>query len=1157
MAARTRRARWLAVAVCIAIVFLIYERRAIENASYPDYLNIGGGSVLRNSDGSEKFPDPGPPIPAAPPSEPMIKDSNPLKPVEPESKPKLPEEPAPEIKNPTLPEPEPEPLPALPTLPATPAEKPAAFPANDPVFGGEDDAYGYPGRIDPLYKPTTTTPAAPVHWTKQPEKYPITSKIKLPTGSPKPIPRIQYSGKGGAEPERLAAVKKAAKHAWDGYREYGWGYDEVKPVSGKGKDSFNGWGATLVDSLDTLWIMGMKDEFEDAVNQTSHIDFTTSPKNEIPMFEVTIRYLGGLIAAYDVSGGKYKVLLDKAVELGEILYSAFDTPNRMPETYYQWKPRASTLPYFSSTRDRVVLAELGTLSLEFTRLAQLSGEAKYYDAIARITDAFDEWQNRTRLPGMWPISVDASGCAKPVANTPSRTGPKQLPVGPNGNSYMMTSEPVMGGGSPGGKIGKPWHEAQQADEESGVEKTGKAKIEAPSKAGDLTVEAPKKASDSKVGGPKKPSTADKGVESVKAPPAEPDAAALANAEKTLMESMNHDAHMDAAMEAMDKNVANPMAHTGKSSDLRNPSEHAPAEPSYEKRTDKAAKEKRQLDADDVDADIGSGSDAVRGSGASLPASDKYPSHSTGGGGHRNDFSVHNGASKQTPAETASPKGEEIAEPECIPQGFESPSKMAMETFTLGGQSDSLYEYFPKEWVLLGGLVPQYKDMYLKSTEAIIKNLLFRPMTPNNADILVSGELKSYINYTTEEPYEELVAKNEHLTCFAGGMFAMGGKLFNQPEHIEIGRKLTDGCVWSYNATASGIMPETLNMIACKDEKDCKWNETKYWEELDPYRQYREEQRVQFFIDHPDYDESEGTTTAATVKATAAPNAKTVPAHPKPASLAYADEDEPPLDDMPLSGQKTVPARSKPGSVTYGSRAPPLDAPQVLDTGDDADGSDASSKLKRRQLEDYDSDEEIDDTSTKQTSTVPEKVPAPAAAAGPAIESSPAINSFSNLNDDPDTLPSDATVPETDPYSFPVYVPKPPMTHQQYIAMRLKDDRLPLGFTQMDRKYILRPEAIESVFYMYRITGEQYWRDVGWKMFQSVETATRTNHGHSAVHDVTMEVPQHKDEMESFWLAETLKYYYLLFEEPERWSLDDWVLNTEAHFFKRPDAKGRA
>jgi len=69
-----------------------------------------------------------------------------------------------------------------------------------------------------------------------------------------------------------------------------------------------------------------------------NLDFKSSRRGDIPIFETTIRYLGGLIGAYDVTDGKYKILLDKAVELAEIMMGAFDTPNRMPDTFYQWKP---------------------------------------------------------------------------------------------------------------------------------------------------------------------------------------------------------------------------------------------------------------------------------------------------------------------------------------------------------------------------------------------------------------------------------------------------------------------------------------------------------------------------------------------------------------------------------------------------------------------------------------------------------------------------------------------------------------------------------------------------------------------------------------------------------------------------------------------------
>lgn len=89
--------------------------------------------------------------------------------------------------------------------------------------------------------------------------------------------------------------------------------------------------------------------------------------------------------------------------------------------------------------------------------------------------------------------------------------------------------------------------------------------------------------------------------------------------------------------------------------------------------------------------------------------------------------------------------------------------------------------------------------------------------------------------------------------------------------------------------------------------------------------------------------------------------------------------------------------------------------------------------------------------------------------------------------------------------------------------------------------------------MYRITGDPTWMDKGWTMFEATLRATRTEYANSAVADVLDEQPELEDSMESFWIAETLKYYYLLFSEPSVISLDEWVLNTEAHPFQRPDA----
>lgn len=267
--------------------------------------------------------------------------------------------------------------------------------------------------------------AEQIEWVTQSEHFPVPSgsTIALPTASPKPMPKLQATFEKETDAVRADrikkrdAVKSAFLHAWKGYKEKAWGKDELMPMSGSSKDPFNGWGATLIDSLDTMWIMGLKDEFEEALTMVAKTNFKTSRRSDIPIFETTIRYLGGLLGAYDVSDGKYKVLLEKAVELGDIMMGSFDTPNRMPDTFYQWKPTFASNPHRASTR--VVLAELGSLALEFTRLAQLTKEPRYYDAIARITDALEEWQNHTRLPGMWPTYVDASGCEKIVYKSPN------------------------------------------------------------------------------------------------------------------------------------------------------------------------------------------------------------------------------------------------------------------------------------------------------------------------------------------------------------------------------------------------------------------------------------------------------------------------------------------------------------------------------------------------------------------------------------------------------------------------------------------------------------------------------------------------------------------------------------------------------------------
>lgn len=271
-----------------------------------------------------------------------------------------------------------------------------------------------PGATTPNIKPGDPADA-PVdtsngrfRWRDVPTAFPIKSYTPLPTGKPLKLPKVQYDFSKETEEhaakrkKHQKAVRDTFERSWKAYRQHAWMKDELGPLSGGVKNGFGGWGASLVDNLDNLWIMGLKDEFEAAVSAAMDIDLGSATTDSVNVFETTIRHLGGFLACYDVSGDKR--CLDKAIEFGEMLYKAFDTPNHMPIT--RWKPQLATKE--KQTADKTVLvAEIGSLSMEFTRLTMVSGDPKYYDAIDRITRLFAAQQSKTHLPGMWPVVVNA------------------------------------------------------------------------------------------------------------------------------------------------------------------------------------------------------------------------------------------------------------------------------------------------------------------------------------------------------------------------------------------------------------------------------------------------------------------------------------------------------------------------------------------------------------------------------------------------------------------------------------------------------------------------------------------------------------------------------------------------------------------------------
>ncbi|RPA80068.1 seven-hairpin glycosidase [Ascobolus immersus RN42] len=742
-----------------------------------------------------------------------------------------------------------EPIHVTSTLPVVPSKPDATSTTSSLLVPPPSSSISAPVPVSPLIpghdqkEPEAETEPAKPRWKPSKEHYPIPpeSIIPLPTGTPKTLPRVQAAFATNEDPEarrirmeRKGNVKRELIHAWNGYKEWAWFHDEVRPVVGAPHDPFGGWAATLVDALDTLWIMGLKEEFEEAVTAVEKLDFKTYSGGAIRVFETNIRYLGGLLGAYDISDGKHPSLLKKAQELAEILYGVFDTPNRMPILSYGWEPDQVAIPQRAPSGAGA--AELGSLSMEFIRLAQITKENRYYDAVQRIADALDEYQNRTLIPGLFPHEIDTSGCGKRRKTQP----PQQSSVN-----------------------------------------------------------------------------------------------------------------------------------------------------------------KRQ-----------------------------FPPSAAG--------------------------------EECVPQKLGRPELFFQEVYDQGAMIDSLYEYLIKNYILLGGLNDQYARMYKWSVQEAKKYIYFRPKVHGDKDILLPGQvyMKQEGQTGDHRAVPSFEAHSSHLACFVGGMVGLGAQTLRLDGDLSVAKRLTDGCVWAYNVTTTGLQPEEYNVMKCPSEGGCKFSEEEWLREAYPYVFQRERNKN----------------------------------HLPPVASA---PDSPPEEDNPLF----IANANKKFNEDIIENADKTSRSTSAVSNDNGSGNSVNSNPTG----------DLDSTTSANTATK--------------------VNKRDNADSDTQT---------------PLEIAR----------AQAKSARLPPGMLQAtDSRYILRPEAIESVFYMYRITGDPSWQEKGWHMFESTIKATKVKYGHSAINNVFAEPDQihHSDSMESFWLAETLKYYYLLFSEPDVVSLDDYVFNTEAHPFKRPKA----
>ncbi|XP_077161792.1 endoplasmic reticulum mannosyl-oligosaccharide 1,2-alpha-mannosidase [Paroedura picta] len=174
--------------------------------------------------------------------------------------------------------------------------------------------------------------------------------------------------------ERQMAVIEAFRHAWKGYKEFAWGHDELKPVS-KSFSEWFGLGLTLIDALDTMWILGLTEEFAEARKWVA-TELNFDKNVDVNLFESAIRILGGLLSTYHLSGDS--LFLEKAKDIGSRLMPAFSTPSKIPFSDVNIGRGTAHPPRWTSDS---TVAEVTSIQLEFRELSRLTGEEKFQNAV--------------------------------------------------------------------------------------------------------------------------------------------------------------------------------------------------------------------------------------------------------------------------------------------------------------------------------------------------------------------------------------------------------------------------------------------------------------------------------------------------------------------------------------------------------------------------------------------------------------------------------------------------------------------------------------------------------------------------------------------------------------------------------------------------------
>lgn len=179
-------------------------------------------------------------------------------------------------------------------------------------------------------------------------------------------------------------------------------HDELHPTDNTYSDMFGGWGASAFDALSTAIVMEIPEIVETILNYVPTVDWSCSRDGKvISLFETTIRYLGGMLSAYDLLSGPFShlapsknevaALLDQSRSLAKNLSYAFDTPTGIPHNQLFLCNRTA------DGGDTIILAAAGSLVLEWTRLSDLT-EDKSYAKLAQTAESY--------LLNPQPVSLD-------------------------------------------------------------------------------------------------------------------------------------------------------------------------------------------------------------------------------------------------------------------------------------------------------------------------------------------------------------------------------------------------------------------------------------------------------------------------------------------------------------------------------------------------------------------------------------------------------------------------------------------------------------------------------------------------------------------------------------------------------------------------------